>query len=121
MLHFKTLVPAAPLIAAAILTRVGFLANPHPCLTLDSAPAEIASAPWHADLHVGFTDNARLAAVRVAIPDNAEVAGFATVDDMNAADDSTCPAMPATQFIDISTHRDAGVHGRPPYLAAADL
>jgi hypothetical protein len=85
MLRFKILVSAVPLIAAAILARVEFLPNSRPCIALGSGAVEIASAPWHADLRVSFTDDPKLAAVRVAISNNAEAADFAVVDDVNAA------------------------------------
>jgi len=74
---------------------------------LGSGSVEIASAPWHADLHVSFTDDPRLATVRVAISNNAETADFAVVDDTNATADNACEATPATQFIAI-TARNAG-------------
>ena len=73
MLRFKVLVSAVPLIVAAIVARVEFFPSPRPCIAVDAGTVEIASAPWHADLHVSFTDDPRLATVRVAIADNAEV------------------------------------------------
>jgi hypothetical protein len=102
MLRFKILVSAIPLVLAAILARVEFLPNSRPCIALGSGTVEIASAPWHADLHVSFTDDPKLATVHVAISDNAEAADFAVVDDANAADGNVCEATPATQFIAIS-------------------
>ena len=120
MLRFKILVSVVPLIAAAILARMEFFASPRPCIALDSGTVEIASAPWHADLHVSFTDDPKLATVRVAISDNAEAADFAVVDDADAGDDSACEATPATQFIAISKRPDAAapviflVHGEGP-------
>ena len=85
MLRFKILVSAPPLIVAAILARVEFLPGSRPCIALGSETVEIAPVPWHADLHVSFTDDPKLATVRVAISNNAEVADFAVVDDVNAA------------------------------------
>jgi hypothetical protein len=107
MLRFKILVSVVPLVVAAILARVEFFPGPHPCIALGSGTVEIASAPWHADLHVSFTDDPRLATVRVAITDNAEAADFAVVDDVDNLDDSACQATPATQFIAISTRAAA--------------
>jgi len=66
---------------------------------------EIRSAPWHADLHVSFTDDFRLATFRVAIPDNAATADFAVVDDIDAPEGSACEAIPATRSIVGSSHR----------------
>ncbi|HLZ04503.1 MAG TPA: hypothetical protein VKR55_20455 [Bradyrhizobium sp.] len=107
MLRLKILVSAVPLIAAAILARVEFFPSPRPCIAVDSGTVEIASAPWHADLHVSFTDDPRLATVRVAMTDNAAAADFAVVDDADADDDSACETTPATQFIAISNRGGA--------------
>jgi hypothetical protein len=107
MLRFKILVSVIPLIVAAILARVEFFPGPRPCITLGAGTIEIASAPWHADLHVSFTDDPHLATVRVAISDNAETADFAVVDDVGTSDDIACEVTPATQFIAISTQASA--------------
>src|ERR1043166_2783863 len=102
MLRFKILVSVVPLIVAAIVSRIEFFPGARPCIALGASTVEIATAPWHADLHVSFTDDPRLATVRVAIADNPEAADFAVVDDANTADDNACEATPATQFIAIS-------------------
>lgn len=107
MLRFKVLVSVVPLIGAAMLARVEFFAGPRPCIALGSDTIEIASAPWHADLHVSFTDNPALATVRVAISDSAETADFTVIDDVDAADEGACATTPATQLIAISPHRTA--------------
>src|SRR5579871_158060 len=52
MLRFKVVVPVVPLIAAAIFARVEFLSGPRPCVTVGSDSLQIASLPFHADLHV---------------------------------------------------------------------
>jgi hypothetical protein len=108
MLRFKILVSAVLLIAAAILARVEFFPGSRPCIALGSGTVEIASPPWHADLHVSFTDDPQLATVRVAISNDAEAADFAVVDDMNAADGNACEATSATQFISISASNAGG-------------
>jgi acyl-CoA synthetase (NDP forming) len=102
MLRFKVLVSAVPLMVAAILARVEFFPTALPCIALGSGSVEIASAPWHADLHVAFTDDPKLATVRVAITDDAGAADFAVVDDVDAEEDNACEPTPATQFIAIS-------------------
>jgi hypothetical protein len=102
MLRFKVLVSVVPLIVTAMLARVEFLPAPRPCIALGAGNLEIGSAPWHADLHVSFTDDPKLATVRVAISDNAEAADFAVVDDVSSSDDNACEATPATQFIAIT-------------------
>jgi hypothetical protein len=105
MLRFKILVSVVPLVAAAILARVEFFPSARPCVALGAGNLEIGSAPWHADLHVSFTDDPRLATVRVAISDNAEAADFAIVDDVDAADDNNaCDTTPGTQYVAIATH-----------------
>jgi hypothetical protein len=102
MLRFKILVSAVPLIVAAILARVEFFPGPRPCIAIGAGTVEIASAPWHADLDVSFTDDPRLATVRVAISDNAETADFAVIDDVDTSESDACATTPATQFIAIS-------------------
>jgi hypothetical protein len=102
MLRFKVLVSAVPLMVAAIIARVELFSGSRPCIAVDTGTVEIASAPWHADLRVSFTDDPRLATVRVAISENAEAADFAVVDDATNDNDSACAATPATQFIAIS-------------------
>ena len=82
MLRLKILVSAVPLIAAALLARVEFFPGTPPCLAIGANTLQIASAPWHADLHVSFTDDPKLATVRVAISDSTETADFAVVDDV---------------------------------------
>jgi len=102
MLRFKILVSIVSLIVAAILARVEFFPCPRPCIALGSETLEIASAPWHADLHVSFTDDPTLATVRVAITDDAQEADFAVIDDTDSSDDSACETTPTTQFVAIS-------------------
>ena len=104
MLRFKVLVSFIPLIAAAVLARFEFLPNDRPCIALDSGTVQLASAPWHADLHVSFTDDPRLATVRVMVADSAETADFVVIDGTDGAEESACGATEATQFVAISSH-----------------
>ena len=105
MLRFKFLVSVVPLVAAAIFARVEFFPSARPCIALGAGNLEIGSAPWHADLHVSFTDDPRLATVRVAITDDAESADFALVDDADNTDDNNaCDTTPATQYVAIAAH-----------------
>ena len=76
-LRLKILVSAVPLIAAAIVAGVDVLESPRPCIAIGAETLEIGSAPWHADLHVSFTDDPKLATVRVALTDAPETADFA--------------------------------------------
>jgi hypothetical protein len=107
MLRFNILVSVVPLIVAAILARVEFFPSSRPCIAVGAGTVEIAAAPWHADLHVSFTDDPRLATVHVAISDNPEGADFAVVDDVDNTEDSACEATPATQFVAISGRETA--------------
>jgi len=61
MLRLKILVSVVPPIVAAMLARIELFPSPRPCNALGSETLEIASAPWHADLHVSFTGDPMLA------------------------------------------------------------
>jgi len=102
MLRFKILASAVPLLVAAVFARGGLSAGPRPCIAVGETSVQISSAPWHADLHVSFTDDPASATVRVQITDNAEEADFAVVDDVDSAEGGACEANPATQSVAIS-------------------
>jgi len=106
MLRFKVLVSAVPLIAAAIFARVEF-SGPRPCIAVGADSLQIATLPFHADLHVAFTDDPALATVRVALSDDPASADFAVIDDADGPEDGSCQATPATQFIAISAQPTA--------------
>jgi len=106
-LRYKVLVSAAPLVAAAIFAGVEAYQSPRPCIAVGAGTIEIGSAPWHADLHVSFTDDPALATVRVALTDNAAEADFAVIDDVQTgevegSEENACAATPATQFVAVS-------------------
>jgi hypothetical protein len=102
MLRFKILVSVVPLAVAALLARVELMPGPQPCIAVGDQSLQIASAPWHADLHVSFTDDPAAATVRVQISDSSEAADFAVVDDIDNAEDNACEINAATQFVAIS-------------------
>jgi hypothetical protein len=102
MLRFRILVSVVPLMVAAILARVELMPGPRPCIAVGDQSVQITSMPWHADLHVAFTDDPANATVRVQIADNAEGADFAVVDDVDSTEDNACEVNAATQFIAIS-------------------
>ena len=102
MLRLKVLASAVPLLVAAFFARGGLLPGPHPCIAVSNTSVEIADMPWHADLHVAFTDDPAAATVRVQISQDADAADFALVDDADTAEGSACEANPATQAISIS-------------------
>jgi hypothetical protein len=83
MLRLKILVSVVPLVGAAVFAGGGWSPGSHPCIAVGDASVEIASAPWHADLHVSFTDDPAAATVRVQITESAEAADFAVVDDID--------------------------------------
>jgi hypothetical protein len=112
MLRLKILVSVVPLLAAAILARVEFLPATRPCVAVGEHTLQIASAPWHADLHVSFTHDPAAATVRVRLTDNAEAADFAVVDDIDGAEDNACEVTAATRFVAVTATRS----GRAPVI-----
>ena len=101
-LRYKILVSAVPLIAAAIFAGVVALEAPRSCIAVGAETLGIGSAPWHADLHVSFTDDPALATVRVAVSDNAAEADFAAIDDVGGSTKSACGETQAMQFVAVS-------------------
>ncbi len=112
MLRFKILVSVVPLMVAAILARIELVPGARPCIAVGDRSVQIASAPWHADLHVSFTDDPNAATVRVEVADSAETADFAVVDDVDSADDNACEINAATQFVAISAEASATAASR---------
>jgi hypothetical protein len=110
MLRFKVLVSVVPLIAAAAMARIEFFPASRSCVAFGSGTVEIASVPWHADLHVSFTDDPRLATVRVGISESAEVADFAVVDDIETADNRACQANAAALIVGAQGERRGQRH-----------
>ena len=101
-LRYTILVSAVPLIAAAIIAGVDTYQSPRPCIATGSTTLEIGSEPWHADLHVSFTDDPALATVRVALTDNAAEADFTVIDDIAESEENACATTRATQFVAVS-------------------
>src|ERR1700753_1031365 len=99
MLRYKVLVSVVPLIAAAVLARIEFSPSDRPCIAVASGTVQLADAPWRADLHVSFTDDPRLATVRVTVSDNAATADFAVIDGSDAAEENVCAGTAARQFV----------------------
>jgi hypothetical protein len=109
MLRLKILASAVPLLAVAFFARSELLPAPHPCIAVANTSVEIADLPWHADLHVAFTDDPLAATVRVQVADSADAADFALVDDSGAAEANACEANPA-HSVSIS---DTAARGTP--------
>jgi len=104
MLRFKILASAVPLLILVVFARGELAPGPRPCIAVADTSVEIADLPWHADLHVAFTDDPTLATVRVQLSDSAEAADFAVIDDVDSAESSSCGAGPATKWVAISAH-----------------
>ncbi|HVX78377.1 MAG TPA: hypothetical protein VHB49_19770 [Bradyrhizobium sp.] len=102
MLRLKVLVSVVPLVVAALLADSQLVTGAHPCIAIGNESLQIVTAPWHADLHVSFTDDPAAANVRVQITDNADDADFAVVDDVDGPETDACAVTPATQFVAIS-------------------
>jgi hypothetical protein len=110
MLRLKILASVVPLVMVAVFARGGWSPGPHPCVAIGDASVEIASVPWHADLHVSFTDNPKAATVRVQISESAEAADFAVVDDLDnpqtgAPETGACEATAAPLSVAIAAGR----------------
>jgi len=102
MLRFKILASAVPLILAGIFAGGELLPGARPCIEAGGSSLQIAAAPWHADLHVAFTDDPRTATVRVQIVESVETADFVVVDDADTSETNTCVAAP--RFVAISAY-----------------
>ena len=108
MLRFRILASSIPLIVAAVFARGGLLPGTHPCIAISDTSVQIAAIPWHADLHVAFTDDPAAATVRVQISDSPESADFAVVDDVDSAESGACEANAATRLVAISATPASG-------------
>jgi hypothetical protein len=102
MLRFKILASAVPLLIVTVLAGGALLPGPRACIAVGESSVQLASVPWHADLHVAFTDDPRLATVRVQLSDSAEAADFVVVDDVDSAEGGGCEANAATRLVAIT-------------------
>jgi hypothetical protein len=110
MLRLKVLASVVPLAIAAFFARGGLFPTSHPCIAIANTSVEMTDLPWHADLHVAFTEDPAAATVRVQITENADTADFAIVDDAETAEAGACEASPATRAISIL---DEAARGTP--------
>src|SRR3954451_17612144 len=101
MLRFGMLASVVPLILTGLFAGGELLPGPRPCIEAGGSSLQIADAPWHADLHVSFTELPQAATVRVQIVESAEIADFVMVDDPDSAGANACEGAP--QFVAIST------------------
>jgi hypothetical protein len=107
MLRFRILVSAVPLLILAAFARGELLPGPHPCIAVADTSVQISDMPWVADLHVAFTDDPKLATVRVQLSDTANDADFAVTDGADGAEAASCEANPATRLVSISAKPSA--------------
>ena len=106
-MRFKILASAVPLLVAAVFAHGKLLPGPRPCIAAGEASVQITSLPWHADLHVAFTDDPAAATVRVQLSDSAEAADFVVVDDVDSPEANACAANALTRFIAVSNSPSA--------------
>ncbi|MGY3449153.1 hypothetical protein [Bradyrhizobium sp. USDA 4353] len=129
MLRFKVLVSAVPLIAAAVFAKLEWAPSPQPCIAVGAETVTIGSSPFHADLHVDFTDDPALATVRVALAESPETADLVVVDDAPVKMDQGCGMTAANQTVAIAAEplpsaplidlaRDDAADGRTGYRSS---
>lgn len=102
VLRFKVLASAVPLLIFAAFARGELLPGPRPCIAIADTSVRISDMPWIADLHVAFTDDPKLATVRMQLSDRADAADFTVTDDADSAEAGSCEANPATRLVSIS-------------------
>jgi hypothetical protein len=100
MLRF-VLIFTVSLIAASLLLHGNLLDGSHPCLAVADTSLEVSDLPWHADLHVAFTDDPAAATVWVGLSDGPEGADFTVVDDADEAEPTACEVNPQTRFVTV--------------------
>lgn len=99
MLRFKVLAVIALATMTALVGKIELSSAARPCIVVGADAVEIGATPFHADLHVDFTDDPALATVRVALTDSPETADLVIVDDGTVADDKGCAVTAATEFV----------------------
>src|SRR3954464_5564351 len=102
MLRFKVLVSAVPLIAAAVVAKLELAPSPQSCIALGADSVALGSAPFHADLHVDFTDDPALATVRVGLADDPGAADFVIVDDAPVTEARDCGMAAAAGIVELT-------------------
>ncbi|KIZ47785.1 MULTISPECIES: hypothetical protein [Rhodopseudomonas] len=107
MLRFKILASAIPLLIAGVFARSTLMPGPAPCIVLGDHSVQLTSSVWQAQRRVGFTDDPRLATVRVQIVDDAAAADFAVTDDSAATDSEACRVTAATRLVAITARSNA--------------
>lgn len=105
MLRFGILASVVPLAVAGLFAHGELLPGPRPCIEAGGSSVRIAETPWHADLHVSFTEYPGAATVRVQIVDSPETADFVMVDDAESSEANACGGD--SRFVAISAYPSA--------------
>jgi hypothetical protein len=100
--RFRVLASALPLILAGVFARAEWLPSTRPCIAVGETSVQIAPSPWQAQFNVSFTNDPKLATVRVQLVDGPEAADFTLVDDVDSDEANACEVTPATRFVAIA-------------------
>lgn len=104
MSRVKILASAVPLVLAGVIAGGQLVPGTRPCIVLDGRSMQIATTPWQSQVHVSFTSDPRTATVRVQLVENADIADFAVIDDIETADAEGCPVNGSLSFVGIADH-----------------
>src|SRR3982074_1150831 len=105
MLRFGILASAVPLIFAGLFAHSELLPGPRPCIEAGGSSLQIAEAPWHADLHVTFTEPPDTAHEPRQIGEGAESPDFVVVEGPGSTEANACGGAP--RFVAISAYPSA--------------
>lgn len=103
MLRLGVLGSTIPLVVLGFFARGEISASPQLCIAAADRKLQITSAPWQAQIHVGFTEDPARATVRVQIVEGAEAADFVVTDDVAGTENNPCATDRATVFVAISS------------------
>lgn len=115
MKRYRILASALPLLIAGIFAGGQLAPTARPCISFGHVVVRIATLPWQNQQHVSFTDDPKRASVRVQIVDSPVFADFSVIDDMAAADATSCGAAAETRYIGITAR--ASTAGQAIYLS----
>jgi hypothetical protein len=102
MLGFRVLLSIVSLVAVAVIAEVELSDAPRACIavgagTIEPGSAPSGSEPWHADLHVDFTDDPAYAVTRIALADSPGATDFIVAGHSPDNNDNGCGMTAATQ------------------------
>ncbi|HEY0233794.1 MAG TPA: hypothetical protein VGC86_01885 [Afipia sp.] len=102
MLQSRILASAFPLLIISTLAGANLIPSAQPCIPLNDTAFRVAYAPWQAQQHIAFTTDPKRASVRVQIVDNAEIADFSVIDDIDTLDTASCELSAQSRYIGIA-------------------